>query len=322
MRTSCRLGWKRRFHAAGLLLVCVLLSFGGRAEAQGAAWELVPVPIREAEDQITREMTRRGFEVTRTVRPDGTVLLTGKNDGTTRTVSLRPRSALATEILTEGGGSGSKVSGFEADRKEGRDAAPPPSERSPPDAFFGSQGIPSRVLARIEVSVCVETVNAGGRIQFSGTLLEPGNRVLSTAHDLGTATRFTVTLFDGRTVEAALGRADPRSDLALLRLARGADAGIGKEDFRNLLGVGEMVYSVSCPLGLVGTAHPGMVHGPPRRAGEQPFWQVNMEILPGSSGGPVFDSEGRFVGIIKGRYRGTATLGFVIPVETVRAFLR
>jgi serine protease Do len=46
-----------------------------------------------------------------------------------------------------------------------------------------------------------------------------------------------------------------------------------------------------------------------------------METLPGSSGGPVFDGDGRLVGVVKGRYRGTESKGFVIPARTIVDFL-
>jgi serine protease Do len=52
------------------------------------------------------------------------------------------------------------------------------------------------------------------------------------------------------------------------------------------------------------------------------YWQVNMEIHPGSSGSPVFDVQGNLVGIVKGRYRGTKSIGFLIPLETIIAFVK
>jgi len=47
-----------------------------------------------------------------------------------------------------------------------------------------------------------------------------------------------------------------------------------------------------------------------------------METLPGCSGSPVFDGQGRFVSVVKGRYRGTETIGFLIPRATVLEFLK
>ena len=52
-------------------------------------------------------------------------------------------------------------------------------------------------------------------------------------------------------------------------------------------------------------------------------WRVMlMEILPGSSGGPVFDREGNFVGMVKGRFRGAGKVGFLIPLETIIEFVK
>jgi serine protease Do len=86
--------------------------------------------------------------------------------------------------------------------------------------------------------------------------------------------------------------------------------------------MGEKVYSVGCPMDLVGSVFPGIINGPPRRVNELTYWQVNMEIHPGSSGSPVFDVQGNLVGIVKGRYRGTQTIGFLIPIETIIAFVK
>jgi serine protease Do len=86
--------------------------------------------------------------------------------------------------------------------------------------------------------------------------------------------------------------------------------------------MGERVFSVGCPVNLFGTVFPGIINGPPRRVKEQTYWQVNMEIHPGSSGSPVFDVQGNLVGIVKGRYRGTNSIGFLIPLETIITFVK
>jgi len=65
----------------------------------------------------------------------------------------------------------------------------------------------------------------------------------------------------------------------------------------------------------------GSVNRPPRRVKDLVMWQVNMTIQPGSSGSPVFAINGNLVAIIKGRYRGTESVGFLIPFETLLSFL-
>jgi len=47
-----------------------------------------------------------------------------------------------------------------------------------------------------------------------------------------------------------------------------------------------------------------------------------MKIYPGSSGSPVFDVQGNLVAIVKGRHRGTDSIGFLIPLETIIEFVR
>ena len=85
--------------------------------------------------------------------------------------------------------------------------------------------------------------------------------------------------------------------------------------------MGERIYSLGCPLNLVGTVFTGIANGPPRRVDDLTYWQVNMEIHPGSSGSPVFDMNGNLVGVVKGRYRGTHSIGFLIPLDSIVAFM-
>ena len=85
--------------------------------------------------------------------------------------------------------------------------------------------------------------------------------------------------------------------------------------------MGDRVYSIGCPNNLNGLVFQGTVNSPPRLVNNQLLWQVNMETHPGSSGSPVFDGNGKFFGVVKGRYRGTDTIGFLIPFKTVNRFL-
>jgi serine protease Do len=47
-----------------------------------------------------------------------------------------------------------------------------------------------------------------------------------------------------------------------------------------------------------------------------------MKIYPGSSGSPVFDVQGNLVAVVKGRYRGSESIGFLIALETLLDFIR
>jgi serine protease Do len=78
---------------------------------------------------------------------------------------------------------------------------------------------------------------------------------------------------------------------------------------------------VNCPDNPQGRVTAGRINGPPALVNGYPLWQVAMKVVPGTSGSPVFDPDGRLVGVVRGRYRGTESRGFLIPVGTIREFL-
>ncbi len=146
--------------------------------------------------------------------------------------------------------------------------------------------------------------------------------VLTTIHDVETFDDITITLYDGRELTGNVIKKNSDQDLALINIRTGLENAVSLVEGRNLLGMGERVYSVGCPINLVGSVFPGIINGPPRSVDKMTYWQVNMEIHPGSSGSPVFDVQGNLVGIVKGRYRGTQSIGFLIPLETIIAFVK
>src|SRR5262249_53226723 len=103
--------------------------------------------------------------------------------------------------------------------------------------------------------------------------------------------RARVTLRDGRTSEGQVTRFDARRDLAALTLDVGGlpVATIGESD---TLRVGELVFAVGNPLGLVGALAVGVVHA----SGKQ-WVGADVRLAPGNSGGMLADAEGRVVGI-------------------------
>jgi serine protease Do len=88
-----------------------------------------------------------------------------------------------------------------------------------------------------------------------------------------------------------------------------------------MLSNGDRLYAITCPYGGMANIEQGYLDGPPRRVAGMPLWQVQMHIDMGSSGSPVFDRQGRLVAIVKGRFRGTDSIGFLIPFETLLHFL-
>lgn len=181
--------------------------------------------------------------------------------------------------------------------------------------------IPAAVLEQIGTVACLRANQGVQTVQFSGVFIDNEGLILSTAHDLNEYEEVTVvstinTLFHGDIIKI-----DFKRDLALIQIKTDKDQVVNLEEGRSLLGMGEKVYSIGCPVGLRGTVNAGYINGPPRMMGDQPMWQASMEVQHGSSGSPVFDGSGALVAIVKGRHRVSAEIGFLIPMESIIDFL-
>ena len=82
------------------------------------------------------------------------------------------------------------------------------------------------------------------------------------------------------------------------------------------LEIGEEVYAVGTPRGLDFSISNGIVSQLRAEAGESaPLIQTSAAISPGSSGGGLFDSRGRLVGLTTWKIREGENLNFAVPVD-------
>lgn len=301
-------------------LTCSLASPFAYADVSG---RLHPLPIAELEKVVISWLDHHGFRTMRTTLDMGEKQLLAQKENQTGRILLKPHSPLATEIfgtwtLQDKPDMSSQkalndhimayLNGGTCEAGDQREEA--------------GKVIPAAVLTKLESVVCLKAKLEKNDIQFSGFIIDKEGLILSTAHDMKGLQEITVVLYDGREFKGDLIRIDPRRDLAFIDIDATVTTYISVAQGRNLLGIGEWLYSVGCPINLRGTVYPGIVNGPPRKADDLPLWQVNMEIHPGSSGSPVFDVEGNLVAVVKGRYRGTDTVGFLIPFETIVEFAK
>ena len=183
------------------------------------------------------------------------------------------------------------------------------------------EGIPQNVLSLIEAVVCIEAVKGKKTEQYSGFFIDADGTIISTTHNLDDFDQVSVGLHDGRKMKGEVIKFDRHRDLSLVKIEFRSTFHVQVARGRKNLQMGEQIYSLGCPMNLVGTVFTGIVNGPPRRVDDLTYWQVNMEIHPGSSGSPVFDVNGNLVGVVKGRYRGTHSIGFLIPLDAIAAFM-
>jgi serine protease Do len=112
-------------------------------------------------------------------------------------------------------------------------------------------------------------------------------------------------------------------DLALLKVEdtdapRFAWVPLGDSD---ALAVGESVFAIGSPLGLERTVTEGIVSTKTRLFQGELYIQTTAQINPGNSGGPLFNLKGEVVGVTNMKIFGEG-LGFAIPVDNVRRFLK
>jgi serine protease Do/serine protease DegQ len=141
------------------------------------------------------------------------------------------------------------------------------------------------------------------------------------------ADEIKVSLGDGEEYLAEFVGADPKTDVAVLKIERDAPFSAVTIADSEQLRVGDIVFAIGNPLGVGLTATQGIVSATGRNSlgilGEdtyEDFIQTDAAINPGNSGGALIDAWGRLIGIntaIIGR-SGNIGIGFAIPSRIVR----
>ncbi|MGE8361367.1 DegQ family serine endoprotease [Pseudomonas sp.] len=154
----------------------------------------------------------------------------------------------------------------------------------------------------------------------SGFIISADGYVLTNNHVVADADEIIVRLSDRSELEAKLIGADPRSDVALLKV-EGENLPTVKLGKSEDLKVGEWVLAIGSPFGFDHSVTAGIVSAKGRTLPNEsyvPFIQTDVAINPGNSGGPLFNLAGEVVGInsqIFTRSGGFMGLSFAIPMS-------
>jgi serine protease Do len=156
----------------------------------------------------------------------------------------------------------------------------------------------------------------------SGFIISSDGYVLTNHHVVKDADEIIVKLSDRRELEAKLVGSDPRTDVALLKLDATNLPTVNIGSGENLQ-VGEWVLAIGTPFGFEHSVTAGIVSAKGRSLpGDNyvPFIQTDVAINPGNSGGPLFNMEGKVVGMnsqIYSRTGGYMGVSFAIPMNVV-----
>ena len=156
----------------------------------------------------------------------------------------------------------------------------------------------------------------------SGFIFKEGY-LLTNFHVIDEATEIIVSLNDRREYSAEVVGIDPLSDLAVLKISGKNLPKVSIGDSENLK-VGDWVVAIGSPFSFDFSVTAGIVSAKGRSIQNQnignyvPFIQTDVAINPGNSGGPLFDLDGKVVGInsqIYSRSGGYQGLAFAIPID-------
>jgi Do/DeqQ family serine protease len=159
----------------------------------------------------------------------------------------------------------------------------------------------------------------------SGVIVEADGVIVTNNHVIEGATEIVVALADRREFEARVIAADPRVDLAVLRIdTRGESLPFLEFRDSDELQVGDLVVAIGNPFGVGQTVTQGIVSALGRTgigdADAQSFIQTDAAINPGNSGGALVTMDGKLAGVntaIYSRSGGSIGIGFAIPSNLV-----
>jgi serine protease Do len=158
----------------------------------------------------------------------------------------------------------------------------------------------------------------------SGVIISKDGYIITNNHVVAEAEKINIRFANHEEVEAKIIGRDPKTDLALLKIEIDHDLEYVQFGDSDSLRVGDWVIAIGNPFGLEQTVTAGIVSAKGRRIGGtvyENFIQTDASINPGNSGGPLFDINGKMVGVntaIFSRSGGNIGIGFAIPVNMAK----
>ncbi|HEY9234447.1 MAG TPA: trypsin-like peptidase domain-containing protein, partial [Phenylobacterium sp.] len=193
--------------------------------------------------------------------------------------------------------------------------------------------ISSKRLVRVRPDPFWEMFGMGvprDRIQGSlgsGVIVRSDGIIVTNNHVVEGGQEITVALADRREYTARILLADPRTDLAVLKIDAGAERlpTLAIDDTGDAQ-VGDLVLAIGDPFGVGQTVTNGIVsalnrtadpNGDPANA----YIQTDAAINPGNSGGALVDMDGDLIGVnsfILSRSGTSSGVGFAVPATIVK----
>jgi serine protease Do len=188
----------------------------------------------------------------------------------------------------------------------------------------------------------VQSLGSGFIVTVEGKAEDPYAYILTNFHVVSEAKKVTVILHDGVELEATVQAVDERTDIAMLKVKLTALPAEKRNlvpvewSDSNKVNVGDWCVAIGNPFGLGSTVTAGIISNRSRNIGVRgnaksrlseyvdDFMQHDAPINMGNSGGPLFDLEGKVIGVNTAIFSpsgGNVGIGFAIPSNLVKETL-
>jgi serine protease Do len=210
-------------------------------------------------------------------------------------------------------------------------AASPVAQARAQETASGYANLVAGVASSV-VNISVRTMGLGGQgspvgerdFVGSGFIIDPTGYIVTNRHVVINSFAITVGLSDGTRLAAHVVGHPPATDIALLKVDTNRALPAVEFGDSDSVRVGDRVLAVGNPLGLGGTVTFGIVSALNRDTGDSPydnFIQTDAAINHGNSGGPLFNMEGKVIGVdsaLISDTTGSIGLGLAIPANDAK----
>ncbi|MBC3759741.1 trypsin-like peptidase domain-containing protein [Hyunsoonleella sp. SJ7] len=134
----------------------------------------------------------------------------------------------------------------------------------------------------------------------SGVIITPDGYIITNNHVVDKSQELSVTLNNNKTYQAEIIGADPKTDIALLKIETDEDLPVVTFGDSDQAKIGEWVLAVGNPFNLTSTVTAGIISAKSRDltgTHSQSFIQTDAAVNPGNSGGALVNSNGELIGI-------------------------
>ena len=158
----------------------------------------------------------------------------------------------------------------------------------------------------------------------SGVIINADGYIITNNHVIKNAHELSVTLNNNKTYVAELIGADPKTDIALLKINADEDLPFVTFADSDNAKIGEWVLAVGNPFNLTSTVTAGIISAKSRDlsgTSRQSFIQTDAAVNPGNSGGALVNTEGQLVGIntaISSQTGSYVGYSFAVPSNIAR----